>query len=150
MIVVSGQVPGGSGILGADVRILTMADPRLALTPVGLILSGPGLLPGTEDHAARGAIQAQNVSGIPLTVRLTAKVTDGPLSELLMVRIRAGDDTVLFSGPAAELTDGPSNPFTIEPGQVSVVTFTTWLPRSVTQGFEGEQTDIALEWISSP
>jgi hypothetical protein len=151
VVVVAGRVPRGTGELGADVRIVTMADPKLDLSPVGLVLSGIALHPSGEDGGAHGTLRVRNATGKPMQVRLGGKVSRGELSALLWLRVVApGNDSPLFRGPATRLQAVSASPFTLQPGQDTTLSFTAWVPESSFGGFEAGEAEIGLEWQVSP
>jgi hypothetical protein len=146
-LLATGRVPRGTGALGADLRVMTLADPRLDLSPVGLVLSAAGLKPGDEANGDRSTLNVRNVTGGRLRVRLGARVEGRELADILWLEVReVGTATTIFRGPIAQLGTLGSSAFTLESGKPTDLIFTTWLPASVTRDFEGRESEVDLQW----
>ena len=142
----SWNVPGGSGALGADVQITSAPLGELDVSPVAPFLSVTNLLPGA---LARGELKVRNQTGTELSVRLRALPSLADLDDLLMVRIEAGGE-LLFAGALADLRLWSERSFRLLSGEQRALRVQTWMPVGTTTGFEGRIADIGLELHAKP
>jgi hypothetical protein len=140
--VTSWRVPGGSGSVDADVRLLSAPTGELQVSPMGLFLSAPSLAPG--DEAVRGELLVRNQTGSALDVRLRALPSSPDLDELLVVRMDIGKDRI-FEGTLGGLRTWTERSFQLASDERRVLRAEAWFPRRVTSGYEGRIADVTIE-----
>jgi hypothetical protein len=140
--VASWRVPGGTGLLGADVRLLASPIGELEVDPTGPVLSATNLHPGSAP--VHGEVAVRNQTGSTLSVRIRALPSLPDLDALLMVRVDVGEDA-LFDGPLSQLRSGSDRSFLLASGERRVLQAKILIPPTVAGGYEGRVADVGLE-----
>lgn len=140
--VASWRLPGGSGVVGADIRFLAAPTGELEVTPTGPFVSATNLRAGSVP--ARGDMEVRNQTGATVSVRFRAVPSLSDLDDLLVIRAQTGDER-LFEGTLSGLRSGSDRSLRLASGERRIVRVETWLPATVAGGYEGRVADIALE-----
>ena len=145
--VTSWKVTGGTGILGADIWVISSPVGELELSPAGPFVSGSALEPG--GRAVEGDLKVRNQTGSELSVRLRALPSLRDLDDVLMIRVELEGDA-LFVGRLGDLRSWSDRAFRLARGERRAVRVQTWLPPDVTDGYQGRIADISLELQAVP
>jgi hypothetical protein len=144
--VIAWRVPPGTGRLGADVVFSSGPIGELDVGPTGPFLSATSLHPGSESHAPSSELDVQNITGVPLGVRMRGLPSGDDLDGLLWVRIDAGASRV-FRGPLEDLRPWTA-PMTLASGEDRTLTVRTWLPDDEDDGYMGRIEQVSLEFAA--
>lgn len=143
--VASWRVAGGTGALGADVRLLASPTGEIQVSTTGPFLSATNLRPGRD--AARGELGVRNQTGAALGVRVRVLPSLPDLDQLLVVTLDVGDDR-LFEGTLGLLRAWSDRSFRLASDERRVLRVQAWLPPAATRGYEGRVADVGVEFRS--
>jgi hypothetical protein len=118
------RVQGGSGTLGANVRVDAVQTGSVGVAPLSPFIDVSSLLPG---HSASGRVRLRNQTGVTLRVRLTPHPSAPDLDGLL--RIAIGGGRVLR----------------LAPGEMRSLRVTVSLPAGLRAGYEARIVDVTLQ-----
>lgn len=133
------RVPGGSGTLGANVRVDALQTGAVGVAPLRPFIDVASLLPG---HSAGGSVRLRNQTGVPLAVRLSALRSAPDLDGLLRITIGAGRAGALDDGP---LGPARTRPLRLDPGETKTLSVAIALPRTLRAGYQGRIVDVTLQ-----
>jgi hypothetical protein len=142
----SWAVPPGRGELGTDVIMATAPTGELAVSVTGPFLTATGLQPGTEADGATGHFDVYNRTAAALAIRLEARPSRPDLDDILWVEVDAAGEQV-YRGPLSTLVEGSPGTFRLAPTKDATLTVRTWLPPSVTTGYEGRVVTVDVTFV---
>jgi hypothetical protein len=148
LAVLGWRLPPGSGTLGADLVVATAPTGELAVSTTGPIITASGMRPGPADGAPSAQVELSNRTAALLDVTVVARASTHELDDLLWVQLE-GDGEGLFRGPLSELLRG-APPFRLASGERTTLEVRTWLPGSVSAGYQGRVVTVDLSFGSSP
>ena len=138
-VVVTSQVPRGTGIASADVVFIAAPTGELGVSPVGAFLTGTSLVPSSE---ARGHLSLTNQTGKRLSVLVRAMPESGDLDDVLQVEIASGGAR-LFTGTLGDLRRGAA--VAVDPGTTAPLDFHAWIPESRQNGYQGRVVSVSFD-----
>jgi hypothetical protein len=147
-LVLSWRIPGGTGRLGADVRISSGPTGELDVSPSGPFLSVTNLEPGSAD-VAEGTFVVRNQTGSGLAVRLRAVPSAPDLDELLVMEVRTSDGRLL-QGTLGGLREWSDRSFLLASGESQALRVRTWLRPVRNEGYQGRAEDVDLQLRAEP
>lgn len=142
------RIPTGNGTLGTDLIVATGPTGELAVSQTGPFISATGMHPGAEADAPSGTVKVENQTAVTLSVKVQALPSTRDLDSLLWISINAGD-TQLYRGPVGAIRQGTPSAFTLDSTQKATIDVKTWLPRTVTSGYEGRIANVDITFLST-
>jgi hypothetical protein len=141
--VLAWRIPPGSGTLGTDLVVAAVPSGEIQVTSPGPFITAPGMHPTTESGAPNGSMEIRNISAQTLAVRLKAAVNIADLDSLLWLELEL-DGERLFRGPVGRLERGDVDTFALASGERATIDVRTWLPSTVTTGYEARIANVDL------
>jgi hypothetical protein len=138
------RVPGGTGRLGLDLRVIVSNSGELAASPTGPFVSATGLEPGS---VAAGYTALRNETGVSLDVRVRALPNNRGADRTLWVELRGGT-TRLYRGPLGGLRDTSSAGARLRPGAKLRLAVRAWIPASAGASYRGRIVDVPLALVA--
>lgn len=146
--VLTWRIPAGTGTLGTDLIVATGPTGELVVSQTGPFISATGLLPGAEADAPSGSVKIENQTAVTLSVKVQALPSTKDLDSLLWIAIDAGG-TELYRGPIGAIRTGTPKALTLDSTQKATIDVRTWLPQTVTSGYEGRIANVDLTFLST-
>jgi hypothetical protein len=147
--VLSWQIPRGHSTLGAAITVVSQPSGELAVSPSGTFINVTALKPGPASGAVGGKVQIENQTGQTLDVHVRAVASETDLNSALMVGVTSGGNS-LFQGSLGDFRSWTADGITVGSGRSAGLQVNTWLPSSLTAGYQGRTATIDLQFKSVP
>jgi hypothetical protein len=147
--VLSWQIPRGHTTLGAAVTIVSHPSGELAVSPSGTFINSTELQPGPESAAEAGKLRVRNQTGTTLDVQLRGIPSQSDLNGALMVEVASGGASI-FHGSLDDFRSWTRDSVTVASGDSAAFQVSTWLPASLTAGYQGRVATVDLQFKSLP
>lgn len=138
-VVMTAQVPRGTGLASADVVFIAAPTGELGVAPVGAFLNGTGLRPASE---SRGHLSVTNQTGKRLSVLVRALPESRDLDDALRVEV-SSHGTRIFEGTLGDLRRGAD--VAVDPGVTAPLDFRAWLPETLRSGYQGRVVSVSFD-----
>ena len=145
----SWRIPPGHITLGAAVTVLTQPSGELAIAPGGTLINATAMKPSPASSAESGVLHVRNETGETLDVHLRGVPSHPDLNDALMLDVTSGG-TSLFSGTLGDFRSWSTDGISVDSGARAAVRVRTWLPESLTDGYQGRETSVQMEFRSVP
>jgi len=142
------RVPAGTGSLGTDLIVATGPTGELVVSQTGPFISATGMHPGPEADAPSGSVKIENQTAVTLSVKVQALPSTKDLDSLLWIAIDAGG-IELYRCPVGDIRTGTPTSFTLDSTEKTTIDVKTWLPQTVTSGYEGRIANVDLTFLST-
>ncbi len=146
--VLAWRIPVGNGTLGTDLIVATGPTGELVVSQTGPFISATGMHPGAEADAPSGSVRVENQTAETISVKVRALPSTPDLNSLLWIAIDAGGKQ-LYRGPVGAIRQGTPNAFTLDSTQKETIDVRTWLPPTVTSGYEGRIANVDITFLST-
>jgi hypothetical protein len=140
--IVAWRIPGGTGVLGADITLAVNPTGELGVSPTGSFLQASHLQPGLPPK--QGTFDIRNQTGRTLSVRVRVTPSDPGLDDVAWVEV-AVDGGSIYRGTLGGLRSWSASVVTLPSGDQQTVSFQTWLPASVDRGYQGAIEVVTVE-----
>jgi hypothetical protein len=145
----SWRIPPGHTTLGAAVTVVTQPSGELTISPGGTLINATSMKPSPASAAETGELHVRNVTGSTLDVHLRGVPSQPDLNGALMVDV-SSDGTSIYSGPLGDFRSWSDDGVTVDSGSKASFRVRTWLPQTLTEGYQGRTTSVDLEFKSVP
>jgi hypothetical protein len=147
--VLSWQIPRGHSTLGAAVTIASRPSGELGVSPSGTFINTIALKPGPTSAAVQGKVQIENQTGQTLDVQVRGVASTPDLNAALMVDVTSGGSSI-FHGSLGEFRSWTADSISVGSGRSAGLQVSTWLPPTLTAGYQGRTATVDLQFKSLP
>jgi hypothetical protein len=143
------RIPPGHTTLGAAVTVVTEPSGELAVSPGGTLINATSMRPEPASSAETGELHVRNETGSKLDVHLRGVASQPDLNDALMIDV-SSDGAPIYSGTLGGFRSWSDDGVTLESGAKASFRVSTWLPQTLTEGYQGRTTSVDLEFKSVP
>jgi len=145
----SWRIPPGHTTLGAAVTVVSHPSGELSVTPAGTFINATSMKPGPVTSADAGKVRVRNETGATLAVHLRGVASQPDLNQALMVHVTSGGAPI-FNGSLGDFRSWSTDSVSVDSGASAAFEVSTWLPSTLTDGYQGRTTSVDLEFKSVP
>jgi hypothetical protein len=145
----SWRIPPGHTTLGAAVTVLTQPNGELSVSPGGTVINATSMKPGSEASAQSAELRVRNETGTTLAVHLRGIASQPDLNQALMVDVSSGGRAI-YSGALGAFRSWSHSSVSLGSGDRAAFEVRAWLPSTVTEGYQGRETSVELQFKSVP
>jgi len=143
------RIPPGHTTLGAAVTVVTEPSGELSVTPSGTLINATSMKPAPASSAETGELRVRNETGSTLDVHLRGVPSQPDLNDALMIDVSSGGAPV-YAGTLGGFRSWSDDGVTLDSGAKASFRVRTWLPETLTEGYQGRTTSVDLEFKSVP
>jgi hypothetical protein len=144
-LLLSWRTPPGHSTLGADVTVVTQPSGELAISPGGTLINAVSMKPSPAASAETGELHVRNETGATLEVHLRGVPSQPDLDDALMIEV-SSRGTTLYSGVLGGFRSWSDDAVAVDSGGKASFRVRTWLPETLTEGYQGRTTSVELEF----
>jgi hypothetical protein len=148
-LLLSWRIPPGHTTLGAAVTVVTQPSGELSISPGGTLINAESMKPGPASTARTGELHVRNETGATLEVHLRGVPSQPDLNEALMIDVTSAGSSI-YSGSLGGFRSWSDDGVALDSGARASLRVRTWLPQTLTEGYQGRTTSVEIEFRSVP